>query len=142
MCVDLNIRLKVNMTQEEQCSICLDELGKNYHTSTICGHKHHAKCLCEWYVSPEGSPTCPICRVGLTKTEAIQLLARYRSESIHNRSGFEKRHVCWGLIVIPQILFICTMTTIMFWAGVGCLSAAFNFGRVRYPLQFESTSHA
>jgi len=46
------------MSETPSCSICLNELIDNVHT-TVCGHKFHDKCIKE---SNEVHSECPLCR--------------------------------------------------------------------------------
>ena len=50
---------KINLEEEEYCSICLEKLDNN-HISLPCKHHFHEKCITEWF---NNKRDCPICRM-------------------------------------------------------------------------------
>ena len=57
---------------EEECQICLMEIGSDKVTQLACGHVFHSHCIEEWLgcQSKLGrDETCPTCRTIVKKTE-------------------------------------------------------------------------
>eukprot|EP01083_Nonionella_stella_P301482 1034469_1 len=59
----LNILKKIDA--EPECSICMDDLAKGDEMGQLeCGHTFHKDCIVEWLGN---EPSCPMCRVEMTK---------------------------------------------------------------------------
>ena len=59
---------------EEDCPICNQSLIGRDVTGTCCLHDFHSECLSTWLRSPEGSPSCPVCRTSLPQRVFLERL--------------------------------------------------------------------
>lgn len=46
-----------------ECSICMLPMPLGTYIETLCGHKFHKNCLCNWFnIKKNQKATCPLCR--------------------------------------------------------------------------------
>jgi hypothetical protein len=65
-------KIRVVENEEQNCPICLDELGNIEAVQTICNHKFHKQCIeshCEQ--TSQYNPLCPICRTQLSYEDKV-----------------------------------------------------------------------
>ena len=73
--------------QEDECSICLDELKNSNEAIYVleCSHKYHELCLNLWYNQRGTNYTCPLCMVPREITKIIY--SNILEEPIENNSS-------------------------------------------------------
>jgi hypothetical protein len=57
-----------------ECSICLENIDKKHITLEKCGHKFHKKCLFKWL---HIKPFCPYCRASICIDFNVYILKKY-----------------------------------------------------------------
>lgn len=62
MSTSINI-LNVNMTSDDECSICYNKLleGENIYMLPECGHCYHTDCIVAWFRVEKSNGKCPLC---------------------------------------------------------------------------------
>ena len=61
------------MNSKQDCTICLETLGNNFHTTT-CNHNFHTNCWEQWKDTEiyQQNHTCPLCRANQYTDENIE----------------------------------------------------------------------
>jgi len=62
--VPLETEAVTSLTEEEECLICQDEMGREKVTQLTCGHIYHKSCIASWL---KRKASCPTCRQAVTK---------------------------------------------------------------------------
>lgn len=82
------VKTKMENTNTNECSICMEELAKTTGSSTMaCGHCFHIGCLARWLTKNE---TCPYCRHEANEHERFQELADDDSEEEYDSDDDEE----------------------------------------------------
>jgi len=55
--VPLETEAVTSLTEEEECLICQDEMGREKVTQLTCGHIYHKSCIASWLKRKASCPT-------------------------------------------------------------------------------------
>ncbi len=69
---EINNKLEEIKINDNQCSICLEELDENSMFELECKHTFHAKCIVGWFRTTD-KKTCPMCRDNPNKEKETNL---------------------------------------------------------------------
>jgi hypothetical protein len=69
---EINNKLEEIKINDNQCSICLEELDENSMFELECKHTFHAKCIVGWFRTTD-KKTCPMCRDDPNKVKETNL---------------------------------------------------------------------